>query len=210
MALSNAGTSRSSQMSAPRLRVRSVFISDVHLGSRDCRAEELLEFLQLVQADQLIMVGDIIEVWSLRRCFYWPESHNEVLRAISAKARSGTRVIYVPGNHDEDLRAFVGAEFVSVQLLREFVHRSADGRRWLVLHGDEFDGVVRCSPWLSTLGSIAYDVALDGVVYCNDGDWVESCTAVVENIDGRMQLLDWSRYRPEASAVAQIRTRAAA
>ena len=242
---------------ANRLRLRSAFISDVHLGSRDCRAAELLQFLERVEVENLFLVGDMIDFWSLRRSFYWPAEHNAVLRAILGKARAGVRVIYVPGNHDEDLRSICGSVFGNLHIRRKCVHVTADGRQMLVMHGDELDGAVKCSPWLARLGGGAYSLALwlnrqlntcrrwlglphwslanylklrignavrhiqafeqaaaqlaaqrrlhgvicghihrpgmreiGGVLYCNDGDWVESCTALVEHPDGRLAI--WS------------------
>jgi UDP-2,3-diacylglucosamine pyrophosphatase LpxH len=242
---------------ANRIRLRSAFISDVHLGSRDCRAAELLEFLERLEVETLFLVGDIVDVWSLRRRFYWPAEHNAVVRAILAKARAGVKVIYIPGNHDEDARSVCGSMFGNLHVRRRYVHSTADGRRLLVLHGDELDGAVQCSPWLARLGGGAYALALwlnrclnsgrrllrlphwslanylkmrignavrhieaferaaadlarqqgldgvvcghihraslrdiDGTLYCNDGDWVESCTALVEDHAGQLSI--WS------------------
>lgn len=239
-----------------RMRLRSVFLSDVHLGSKDCRAQELLDFLAGVETDYLFLVGDIVDFWSLRRTFHWPQKHNEVLRAILAMAKEGTRVIYVPGNHDEDIREFCGSQFGNLTIRRKYVHATADGREFLVMHGDEFDTTVKCSRWLARFGAVAYEFMMrinrgvnvcrrmlgmpywslatyvklrlgnavryvqafeaaaaqaarsrdldgiicghihrasvreiDGVLYCNDGDWVESCTALVESQGG--QLLLW-------------------
>ena len=140
-----------------KIRLRSVFVSDVHLGSRDCRARELLKFLESIEADYLFLVGDIVDFWSLRRSFYWPEEHNEVLRAILAMAKEGTRVIYVPGNHDENIREFCGSLFGNVSIRRRYVHATADGREFLVMHGDEFDSAVKCSRWLARFGATAYE-----------------------------------------------------
>jgi UDP-2,3-diacylglucosamine pyrophosphatase LpxH len=241
------------------LQLRSVFISDVHLGFRGCRAGYLLDFLKNVECERLYLVGDIIDLWSLERTFYWPTQHNEVVLAVMAKARKGTRVIYVPGNHDRTFRDFDGWVLGNIEICREAVHDTADGRRLLVLHGDEFDSVIRASPLLESLGSRAYAFVLrlnrvvnairqwlgypywsvaaflkhkvknavqyignferavacearrrgvdgmicghihraeishiDGVLYCNDGDWVESCTALVEDAKGRLSLLRWT------------------
>jgi UDP-2,3-diacylglucosamine pyrophosphatase LpxH len=237
------------------LRLRSVFISDVHLGSKDCRAKELLEFLGSVETDYLFLVGDIVDFWSLRRSFHWPQEHNDVLRMVLAKAREGTKVIYVPGNHDDDIREFCGSQFGNLRIHRKYVHATADGREFLVMHGDEFDTAVKCSRWLARFGAVAYEFTMrinrgvnlcrralgmpywslatylklrlgnavryvqafeaaaaqaarsrgldgivcghihraevreiDGVTYCNDGDWVESCTALVESIGGELSL----------------------
>jgi len=244
---------------APSIRVRAVFISDIHLGFRGCSAEMLLDFLHQVEMDYLFLVGDIIDVWSMKKTMYWPQSHNNVLRTILGKAKRGTKVIFVPGNHDEVFRDFDGAVFGNLEIHREYIHEAADGRRMLVLHGDEFDSVVKCSPWLAKLGSDIYDVLLaanpyinwvrrkfglphwslssylknkaktavqyigsfedcvtqearrrgvdavvcghihhaemrllNGILYCNDGDWVESCTALVEHFDGRLEIVAWT------------------
>ena len=245
--------------SRAKLRFRSIFISDVHLGFKGCRAEFLLDFLRRVECQQIYLVGDIIDVWSLTRSFYWPQAHNDVIRTLLGKAKHGTRVVYVPGNHDRPFRDHDGLVLGNVEIRREAVHETADGRRFLVLHGDEFDGVIRASPWLESLGSRAYSFALrlnryvnavrqllgypyfslaaflkhkvknavkyianferalavearrrgvhgvicghihraeiteiDGITYCNDGDWVESCTTLVEDFQGRLSLLRWT------------------
>ena len=143
--------------SAKKIRLRSVFVSDVHLGSRDCRARELLQFLETFEADYLFLVGDIVDFWSLRRSFYWPEEHNEVLRAILAKAKEGTKVIYVPGNHDDNIREFCGSLFGNMSIRRRYVHATADGREFLIMHGDEFDTAVKYSRWLARFGATAYE-----------------------------------------------------
>lgn len=241
------------------LRTRSIFISDVHLGFKGCQAQYLLDFLRRVECDTVYLVGDIIDLWALSRSFYWPQAHNDVIRTILGKAKHGTRVVYVPGNHDRLFRDHDGLVMGNVEVQREAVHQTADGRRFLVLHGDEFDSIVRASPWLESLGSHAYGMALtanryvnairqrfgypywslaafmkhkvknavqyitgfekalaaaarergldgvicghihraeiteiDGITYCNDGDWVESCTALVEDFSGRLSLLRWT------------------
>jgi UDP-2,3-diacylglucosamine pyrophosphatase LpxH len=245
-----------------RLRLRSVFISDVHLGTRGCRADQLLEFLKSVDVDYLFLVGDIVDLWAMRRSFFWPQQHNDVLRTILGKAKGGSRVIYVPGNHDAELREFCGSVFGNLEIRRKFVHETAAGESLLVVHGDEFDAAVKFSPWLAKLGASAYDFTLrlnlyvntlrrlcgfpywslaawlktrianardyieafertaaeaarrrgvDGIVcghihragirdmngvrYCNDGDWVESCTALVEDMNGRLALWSWPELR---------------
>lgn len=241
------------------LRVRSVWISDVHLGFRGCQAEALLHFLHSVETDYLYLVGDIIDFWNLRKTPYWPQLHTNVIRSILGKAKHGTRVIYIPGNHDEVMRDWTGQVFGNVEIHRDIIHTTADGKKLLILHGDEFDVVVKHSRMLANLGSWAYDKLLslnyhvnairrlfrfsywslaawlklkvknavsyigsfesalahlakekgvDGVVcghihhaevrqigdvlYCNDGDWVESCTTLLEHPDGRLELLDWT------------------
>src|SRR5688572_28401236 len=142
------------------VRLRTVFISDVHLGTRGCRADLLLGFLRSVHVDTLFLVGDIVDVWSLRKTLYWPQAHNNVIRTVLGMAKHGTRVIYVPGNHDEVFRELSGSVFGNLEIHGEYVHRTADGRTLLVLHGDEFDGVVKCSPWLAKLGATVYDFTL--------------------------------------------------
>jgi UDP-2,3-diacylglucosamine pyrophosphatase LpxH len=243
----------------PALRLRSVFISDVHLGFKGCRAEFLLDFLRRVECEHIYLVGDIIDLWSLQRSFYWPQAHNDVIRTILGKAKHGTRVVYVPGNHDRAFRDHDGLTLGNVEICLEAIHETADGRRFLVLHGDEFDSIVRASPLLESLGNRAYAGALrmnryvnavrqmlgypywslaaflkhkvknavkyianferalavearrrgvdgvicghihraeiteiDGILYCNDGDWVESCTTLVEDFAGRLSLLRWT------------------
>jgi len=258
------------------LRLRTVFISDIHLGFKGCSAELLLDFLHRVEMDTLFLVGDIIDVWSMEKTMFWPQSHNNVLRTILGKAKRGTKVIFIPGNHDEVFRDFDGAVFGNLEIHREYIHEGADGRRMLVMHGDEFDSVVKCSPWLAKLGCTLYDILLaanpyinwirrkfdlphwslsmylkhkaktavqyigsfeesvakaarkrgvdtvvcghihqaemrdiEGILYCNDGDWVESCSSLVEDMDGRLSLIDWPKmrerpqYRPVEAPVVQ-------
>jgi UDP-2,3-diacylglucosamine pyrophosphatase LpxH len=245
-----------------KIPVRAVFISDLHLGSRGCRADLLLEFLKSVAPDYLFLVGDIVDLWSLRRTFLWPQEHNEVLRTILGMAKEGTRVIYIPGNHDEELREYCGSVFGNLEIHRRYIHHTATGDALLVMHGDEFDTAVKFSPWIARLGAWAYDCTMhlnvylnalrrlfglphwslaawvkqrvpnarqyidgfecaaaeaarrrgvtgivcghihragireiDGVRYCNDGDWVESCTAIVEDRNGRLALWAWAEVR---------------
>ncbi|MGE3773016.1 MAG: UDP-2,3-diacylglucosamine diphosphatase [Gammaproteobacteria bacterium] len=140
----------------PRLRYRTVFLSDVHLGFRGCSADYLLEFLDSVDCDTLYLVGDIIDLWQLKKRPSWPQAHNEVLRTILGKAKHGTRVVYVPGNHDDPARDYVGLSFGNIRIEREVVHTLANGERLLVLHGDEFDTVVQCSPWAAKCGAVLY------------------------------------------------------
>lgn len=242
----------------PRTRYRTVFVSDLHLGTAGCQAELVGKFLRGVDCDTLYLVGDIIDGWALRRGWHWPAGHNEVLRRILKMAHHGTRVVYIPGNHDEVFRDYAGLDFGGIEVRLEDVHIGADGRRHLVLHGDRFDAVVLYHRWLAFLGDRAYTALLkanrgydwvrrraglpywslsayakrrvknavqfitsyeeavahaaaaagtDGVVcghihtaelrtigavaYHNCGDWVESCTALVEHDDGRMALIDW-------------------
>ena len=246
----------------PVFRFRSVFISDVHLGFRGCSAAYLLDFLRSIETDTLYLVGDIVDLWSLKKSFFWPQEHNDVIRTILGKAKRGTRVIYIPGNHDSVFRDYDGMAFGNVEIHREFVHQTADGRRFVVLHGDEFDSVIKASPLLEALGNRAYSFVLglnryvnffrrrfgfpywsiaaylkhrvknavayianferaladeakrrgvdgmicghihraeisqiDGVLYCNDGDWVESCTTLIEDFNGRLSLLRWTETK---------------
>jgi len=241
---------------------RTIFLSDIHLGTRGCKAEMLLDFLKYNESDTLYLVGDVVDGWRLKKHWHWPQSHNDVIQKLLRKARKGTRVIFIPGNHDEFARAYCDANFGDVELRREAIHEGADGRRYLVIHGDEFDGVVMYARWLAVLGDWAYMVVLElnhwfniarrrlglpywsvsqylkhkvknavqyiakfeesmaelahkrgvrgiicghihhaeirplgDVLYCNDGDWVESCTAMVEYDDGRMEIIDWSKVR---------------
>jgi UDP-2,3-diacylglucosamine pyrophosphatase LpxH len=139
---------------------RTLFISDVHLGTRACQAERLLDFLRENEADTLYLVGDIVDFWRIRRGAIWPQAHNDVLQKLLRKARKGTRIILIPGNHDEGLRDYCGMNFGAVELRRDAVHTTADGRRYLVIHGDEFDVVVRYARWLAFLGDRGYELAL--------------------------------------------------
>lgn len=145
---------------AANFSYRSVFISDVHLGMRSAEAGALLDFLKHVEFETLYLVGDIVDFWKVRRGPYWPQSHNDVLQKLLRKARKGTRVVFIPGNHDEGLRDYCGMNFGGIEVRRDAIHISATGRRYLVLHGDEFDVVVRYARWLAFLGDRGYDVAL--------------------------------------------------
>ena len=242
----------------PDRHYRSIWISDVHLGTRGCKADFLLDFLKHTESDHLYLVGDIVDGWRLRRSWYWPQAHNDVVQKILRKARKGTNVVFVPGNHDEFARGYTEHNFGDITVVHQAIHTTADGRRLLILHGDAFDGVVKYAKWLAHLGDWAYTVALsanhwfnlvrrrlgysywslsaylkhkvknavqfiddyentiveearrqgvDGVVcghihhaelrdvngtlYANDGDWVESCTALVEYDDGRLEIVHW-------------------
>ncbi|OGB05709.1 MAG: UDP-2,3-diacylglucosamine hydrolase [Burkholderiales bacterium RIFCSPHIGHO2_12_FULL_69_20] len=257
------------------LRYRTVWISDLHLGTPGCQAVALLDFLKRVECDTLYLVGDIIDGWQLRRSWYWPQSHNDVVQKILRKARKGTRVVFVPGNHDEFARRYVEHNFGGVDVLSEAVHVTADGRKLWITHGDLFDGVIQCAKWLAYVGDWAYEFTLrlnsqfnrlrarlglpywslskylklkvkravsyvsdfelavarearkrgldgvvcghihhaeireiDGVLYCNDGDWVESLTALVEHADGRLEIADWSACRATVPSVVAPRARA--
>jgi len=249
---------------ADTLSFRTIFISDLHLGTKRAQAEMVLEFLRHTESEKLYLVGDIVDNWALRRKWFWAQSHNDVIQKLLRKARKGTEVIYIPGNHDEQFRDFVDQTFGRVRVELQAIHKTATGKTYLILHGDEFDGVVMHHKWLAHLGDQAYELAVssnywfnrmrrllrlpywslsaylkrrvkravefignfeavvvrealkrgaDGVVcghihsaemrmiedvhYCNDGDWVESCTALVEHHDGTLQLLDWSVVREQ-------------
>jgi len=241
---------------------RSVFISDVHLGAPGCQAELLLDFLRHISCQQLYLVGDIVDGWRMKRGWHWPQSHNDVVQKLLRLARKGATVTYIPGNNDDRVRDFCGVHFGGIVVARDAIHQTADGRRFLVLHGDEFDAVVRLAPQLAFAGDLAYRAivrlntalnvlrrrwglgywslaaflkgkvgnanrfvddferalagearrrgldgvicghvhkaqmrTIDGVSYINDGDWVESCTAVVEHFDGRLEILPWANFR---------------
>ena len=238
--------------------LRTVWISDIHLGTPGCQAEALLAFLKSTECETLYLVGDIIDGWQLRRTWYWPQEHNDIVQKILRKARKGTRVVFVPGNHDEFARKYLQHNFGGVDVVEDCVHTLADGRRLWVTHGDLYDGVIQCAKWLAYAGDIAYEFILklnrrfnalrahlglpywslskylklkvkravsyvsdfetavahearrrgldgvvcghihhaemrqiEGVLYCNDGDWVESLTALVEHHDGRLEILDF-------------------
>jgi len=239
-------------------RHRALFISDVHLGTRSCQADKLLDFLRQHEADTIYLVGDIVDGWALRSSWYWPQSHNDVVQKLLRQGRKGTRLVYIPGNHDEFLRGYYGTHFGGIEVVENAIHVSAAGKRLLVVHGDMFDLVVTQAKWLALLGDKAYEFALtanrlfnvlrrafgapywslskwakhkvknavnyigafekalatearhhnaDGVIcghihtaaihdqfglsYINCGDWVESCTAVVEHDNGEFELIAW-------------------
>lgn len=254
-------------------RYRTIFISDLHLGTPGCQAAALLDFLKTHPSDHLYLVGDIIDGWQLRRKWYWPQLHNDVVQKLLRRARKGCQIIYVPGNHDEFARGFIGHSFGGIEVVQDTVHTTADGRRLWVVHGDHFDGVIQYAKWLAYLGDNLYEFTLrmnrhlnslrarlglpywslsaylkhkvkmalnyvmafegavaqearklghqgvvcghihraemrmiDGTLYCNDGDWVESRTALVEHFDGRLELIHWQadpsslEYRQQAAA----------
>lgn len=251
-------------------KVRSIFISDVHLGTRSCQAERLLDFLRDHEAEHLYLVGDIIDLWAMNRSIHWTAAQNTVVQKILRRARHGQHVMLIPGNHDEALREYDGVSFGDILVKREHVHLTADGRRLLIIHGDEFDQVTRCHKWLAVAGDVGYNLlvrlntwislgrrllkipgywslagyakkqikqavsfvfdfedsvvrsvqqrGLDGVIcghihcatikrlngldYINCGDWVDSCTAIVENLDGSLELIQ--SWCPAAAAVAVL------
>lgn len=240
-------------------KVRSIFLSDIHLGTRACQAERLLEFLREYESEHLFLVGDIIDFWAMKRGVYWSTCHNTVVQKILRRARHGTDVVFIPGNHDEVLREHVGISFGQIRLLHDHIHTAADGTRYLVTHGDDFDQVTKYHPWAAVLGDHAYTFAvrlngllswvrrrlgiagywslagyakrkvktavsfifgfeesvvryvrergvdgvicghihaaavkeIEGIRYINCGDWVDSCTAVLEHDDGHIELVEW-------------------
>ena len=260
-------------------RFRTIFMSDIHLGTPGCQALALMDFLRTHPSDTLYLVGDIIDGWQLRRRWYWPQAHNDVVQKLLRRVRKGCRVIYVPGNHDEFARDFIGHHFGGIEVVQEAVHVTADGRSLWIIHGDYFDAVVQCAKWLAYLGDNLYELTLrmnrhlnslrgrlglpywslsaylkqkvktalnyvtdfeeavaneakkrghdgvlcghihraemrmiNGVLYCNDGDWVESRTALVEHYDGRLEILHWepSHEVQRTSQPAELVTGAAA
>jgi len=238
-------------------KVRAIFISDVHLGTRGCQADRLLDFLKNHEAEYLFLLGDIIDFWAMRRGVYWSAAQNTLIQKVLRRARHGEKVFMVPGNHDEAVRAHEGTDFGGIAIVGEHVHTAADGRRYLLIHGDEFDQVTRHHRWVALLGDAAYNAlvringwlswvrrrlnipgywslagyakrkvktavnfifdfedsvihavrerGLDGVIcghihsaairaigdltYINCGDWVDSCSAIIEHLDGRMELV---------------------
>lgn len=239
-------------------KYRTIWISDIHLGTAGCKAASLLDFLKRTEADTIYLVGDIIDGWRLKKKFFWPQTHNDVIQKILRKARKGTRVVYVPGNHDEAARQFVDMKFGDIEILDEAIHETVDGKRLWIVHGDKFDGIMQHARWVAHLGDIAYTTLLiinnylnslrrllkmpywslsqylkhkvkgavsfistyekvmvtqtkrkgcdgvvcghihkpeirdiDGILYANDGDWVESLSALVEHYDGRLEIIYW-------------------
>ena len=143
-----------------RLRYRTIWISDIHLGTRGCNAAMLIDFLDSTDSETMYLVGDIIDGWRMKKKFYWPSAHNDIVWRVMKRAKRGTRVIYIPGNHDEMFRQFAGMNFGGVEIVREAIHETADGRRLLVLHGDEFDAVMIAHRWLAVIGDQAYDLLM--------------------------------------------------
>ena len=144
----------------PLLKYRTIFISDFHLGSKGCQSSMLLDFLRNTRSDYLYLVGDIIDGWRLKNKWFWPQEHNDVVQKILRKARHGTKVYYVSGNHDELVRKFVPINLGEVNIVNEVIHITADNKKLLILHGDKFDAIIRVAPWLAHLGDYAYDFAL--------------------------------------------------
>lgn len=248
---------------------RSIFISDFHLGTKTCRAHDLLDFLKNHDAQFIYLVGDIVDGWQLKKSWFWSQHHNDVIQKLLRKARKGSMITYLPGNHDAFARDFLGHHFGGIAVADHAIHQTADGRTLYIVHGDRYDGVVTQSKWLASLGGSAYEVAIqlnyvfnrirrrlgysywslsawlkhkvknaftyidtfeqalaaeakkyhadgvvcghihrasirdcDGVTYYNTGDWVESCTALVEHHDGRMELIHWfsDEFAPATAA----------
>ncbi|WP_025896845.1 UDP-2,3-diacylglucosamine diphosphatase [Sneathiella glossodoripedis] len=241
-----------------KLKYKTIWISDIHLGTPGCKASLLLDFLKHTESEKLYLVGDIIDGWALQRNWFWPQQHNDVIQKILRKARKGTDVYFIPGNHDAFARHYVDHNFGDITVAKDWVHETIDGRKFLVLHGDEFDVVVKYAKWLALLGDWAYGLCLklndfvnhirqsmgypywslsaylklkvknavqfiaefenalagvakkknvdgvicghihhpeirdiNGITYCNDGDWVESCSALVEHYDGHLEIIKW-------------------
>lgn len=143
-----------------RTRYRTIWISDVHLGTKGCNAEMLIDFLDRTDSETMYLVGDIIDGWRLKKKFYWPQAHNDIVWRLLKRARRGTRIIYIPGNHDEMFRQFSGLNFGGIEIRRAAFHDTADGRRLMVLHGDEFDAVMLSQRWLAFVGDRAYTAAM--------------------------------------------------
>jgi UDP-2,3-diacylglucosamine pyrophosphatase LpxH len=245
-----------------------LFLSDIHLSTGTCQSASLVRFLEAHDADVIYLVGDIVDFWRVRRHPRWPESQSEALRLVLEKASRGARVVYIPGNHDEEMRTFAGLTLGPIEIRLRDVHVTGEGKRYLVTHGDEFDLVVRKARWLALLGDMAYEAAMaangwlnavrrvmglnywslsaylkyrvkravsyignfetmlasearkanaegvicghihyaamrevNGVAYVNTGDWVESCTAVVEDQDGKLEMIRWGEMeRSQANA----------
>lgn len=253
------------------MKVRSIFLSDIHLGTRGCQAERLLSFLREFESEHLFLVGDIIDFWAMGRSIQWTGMQNTVVQKVLRRARHGEKVIFIPGNHDEVLREYDGTTFGDIQIAREWLHTTADGRKFLLIHGDEFDQVTRHHRWVALLGDVGYDMLvrvnawlslirrtlripgywslagyakrkvksavtfifdfedsvihsvrergldgvvcghihsaaikdIDGVLYINCGDWVDSCTAIVEHLDGRLELIEWRHDQVIAELLQQ-------
>ncbi|MFV0297710.1 MAG: UDP-2,3-diacylglucosamine diphosphatase [Hyphomicrobiaceae bacterium] len=178
-----------------KLDVRTLFVSDIHLGSRNAQAEALLDFLRVVDAETIYLVGDIVDFWKVRRGPCWPQSHNDVIQKLLRKVRKGARIVYVPGNHDEGVRPYCGMHFGGVEVMRSAMHVTKRGKRYLVMHGDEFDVVVRTAKWLAVLGDRGYELALAANAPLN---WVRQRLGF-----GYWSLSSYLKYRVK-SAVSYI------
>tara|TARA_X000001036_G_scaffold33242_3_gene27218 strand:- start:6655 stop:7482 length:828 start_codon:yes stop_codon:yes gene_type:complete len=241
---------------------RTIFISDIHLGTRSCQAEYLLEFIKYTNSEKLYLIGDIIDGWALKKSWYWPQTHNDVIQKLLRKAKKGTDVKYIAGNHDEIIRKFIPITFGHIKIYNQYVHKTKKGKKYLIIHGDQFDGIMQYAKWISIIGSTAYEWLIkmnslinyfrkkmgkeywslskyikfkvknavnyishyeelisqyakkrgaDGVIcghihhaeiknigkidYLNDGDWVESCSAIVEHFSGEFEIINWIEQR---------------
>lgn len=178
---------------------RTLFISDVHLGSKPAKAEFLIDFLRHHDAGAIYLVGDIVDGWRLKRSWHWPQAHNDVVQKLLRKARKGARITYIAGNHDEFLRSFQGVHFGGILVADRVVHEAADGRRFLVLHGDQFDAIVHNARWLAYLGDRAYDASilvnrlvararrLAGLPYWSFSAWAKTRVKKAVNFIGAFQ-----------------------
>ena len=252
------------EINFPIKKYRTLFLSDLHLGTRAAQAELLLDFLKYHDAETVYLVGDIVDGWRLKKGWYWPQTHNDVVQKFLRKVRKGVRVIYIPGNHDEFARNYTGLTFGGIEVVSEALHKTADDKKIIVMHGDQFDIVVCNARWLAYLGDWAYRVAIstntwvntarrlsglgywslsawakmkvknavnfigdfektlaldakrknadgiicghihhatikqiEGVLYINTGDFVESCSAVVEHEDGHFEIISWQMTAQE-------------
>ena len=252
------------EINFPIKKYRTLFLSDLHLGTRAAQAELLLDFLKYHDAETVYLVGDIVDGWRLKKGWYWPQAHNDVVQKFLRKVRKGVRVIYIPGNHDEFARTYTGLTFGGIEVVSEALHKTADDKKIIVMHGDQFDIVVCNARWLAYLGDWAYRVAIstntwvntarrlsglgywslsawakmkvknavnfigdfektlaleakrknadgiicghihhatikqiEGVLYINTGDFVESCSAVVEHEDGHFEIISWQMTAQE-------------
>ena len=148
------------RVSSTPQRVRTLFLSDIHLGTRGCQADKLLDLLRLYEADTIYLVGDIVDGWQLKSAWYWPQLHNDVVQKLLRQARKGVRLLYIPGNHDEFLRDYYGTHFGGIEVLEDAIHVAADGKRYLVIHGDLFDVIIRHARWLALLAALALVAAI--------------------------------------------------
>lgn len=253
---------------------RAIFLSDIHLGTRACRSEQLLRFLKSHHAETVYLVGDIVDFWRVRRRPRWPMTQTQVLQDLISRAQMGTRVVYIPGNHDDEVRLFAGTKIGGLEVLLRDTYVTANGKRFLVIHGDEFDVVMRKARWLAIVGDVAYDISMavnkilnavrramglpywslssylknrvkravnyigryedllasealrsnvqgvicghihqaaimeiQGIQYVNTGDWVESCTAVIEHFDGRLEIVKWAELEKTRQYAAKAQAR---
>lgn len=256
-------------LSHSKFLFRTIWISDVHLGTSGAQVDALLHFLKHTQCDTLYLVGDIIDGWQLKKRFFWPQKHNDVIQKILRKARNGTKVIYIPGNHDEAAREYIEYTFGEVEIHMDYIHHTIKGEKYWIVHGDLFDNVIKHARWLAYIGDYAYNNLLrvnrlingfrqllnmpywsfsqylklkvksavsfisafetamvtearrrgcsgvicghihkaeireiDGIKYFNDGDWVESITALVEHHDGQMEIINWAKITELKAAVS--------